>query len=108
MVLVKILKFFHVFIFGKISQQNVLTFLESKKASLDYKKQKVEKVEKSGFFIFPKGLVHGFGKKFEIFPCFHFSQKNSQQNVFGDILDILESKKAFFKSRTCSDRIKKR
>ena len=82
-------------------------FLESKKASLDYKKQKVDKVEKSGFFIFPKGLVHGFGKKFEIFPCFHFSQKNSQQNVFGDILDILESKKAFFKSHTCSDRIKK-
>ena len=38
---------------------------------------------------------------------FSFLAKNSQQNVFDDILDILESKKAFFKSHTCSDRIKK-
>ena len=36
-------------------------------------------------------------KKFEIFPCFYFFAKNSQQNVFDD---ILESKKAFLKSRT--------
>ena len=33
--------------------------------------------------------------------------KNNQQNVFGDILDILESKKDFLKSRTCKDCIKK-
>ena len=39
-------------------------------------------------------------KKFEIFPCFYFFAKNSQQNVFDDILDILGSKKAFLKSRT--------
>ena len=39
---------------------------------------------------------------------FIFFAKNSQQNVFGDIPDILESKKAFFKSRTCSDCIKKK
>ena len=40
-------------------------------------------------------------KKFEIFPCFYFFfAKKSQQNVFGDIPDILESKKAFLKSRT--------
>ena len=51
MVLVKSLKFYHVFIFGKISQQNVFdVVLESQKAFLDYKKQKVKKVEKSGFF----------------------------------------------------------
>ena len=36
----------------------------------------------------------------KFFPYFPFWQKNSQQNVFDDILDILESKKAFFKSRT--------
>ena len=35
---------------------------------------------------------------------FLFFAKNSQQNAFGD---ILQSKKAFFKSRTCSDCIKK-
>ena len=51
MVLVKNLKFFHVFIFGKINQQNVFdVILESQKALLDYKKQKVKKVKKSGFF----------------------------------------------------------
>ena len=44
MVLEKILKFFHVFIFGKISQQNVFDiFLESEKASLDYKKRKLKR-----------------------------------------------------------------
>ena len=47
MVLVKNMKFFNVFIFGKISQQNVFDLiLESKKAFLDYKKQKVKKVKK--------------------------------------------------------------
>ena len=39
MVLVKNLKFFHVFIFGKINQQDVFDIiLESQKAFLDYKK----------------------------------------------------------------------
>ena len=37
---------------------------------------------------------------------FLFFAKNSQQNVFDNIVHILESKKAFFKSRTCSDCIK--
>jgi len=45
------LKFSHLFIFGEISEQNVFdVILESKKAFLDYKKQKVKKVEKLGFF----------------------------------------------------------
>ena len=42
---------FHVFIFGKINHQNVFDVtLESQKTFLDYKKQKLKKVEKSGFF----------------------------------------------------------
>ena len=41
--------------------------LERKQAFLDYKK---EKVKKSKIRIFPKGLVHGFGQKFEHFPSF--------------------------------------
>ena len=61
---------FSMLIFGKINQQNVFdVILESQKAFLDNKKQKVEKVEKSGFF--PRGLVHGFGKKIEFFSCFY-------------------------------------
>ena len=71
MVWVKNLKYSHVFIFYKISQQNVFdVILESQKAFLDYKKQKVKKVEKTG--IFPKGLVHGFGKKIGNFSMFIF------------------------------------
>ena len=51
MVLVQNWKFFHVFIFGKINPQNVFdVILESQKTFLDYKKQKVKKVKKSGFF----------------------------------------------------------
>ena len=53
MVLVKDLKFFHVFIFGKINHQNVFDLtLEGQKTFLDYKKQKVKKVEKSEFYFF--------------------------------------------------------
>ena len=69
MVLVQNLKFFHVFIFGKINHQNVFDVIpESRKSFLDYKKQKVKKVEKSGFF--QRGIVHGFDKKLEIFFIF--------------------------------------
>ena len=51
MVLVNKLKFFYVFIFGKMNQQNMFgVILESQKALLDYKKQKVKKVGESGFF----------------------------------------------------------
>ena len=46
MVLVKRLKIFHHFIFGKIREESVFDeILERKKAFLDYKKQKVKKVK---------------------------------------------------------------
>ena len=67
-------------------------FLESEKASLDYKKRELKRSKNHDF---SKGVSpYGFGEQFEIFPCFPFWQKNSQQNVFDDIPDILESKKA--------------
>ena len=44
------MKFSHLFIYGEISEQNVFdVILESKKAFLDYKKQKVKKVENQDF-----------------------------------------------------------
>ena len=71
MVLVKNLKFFHLFIFGKIREENVFDdILERKQAFLDYKKEKVKKVKN---WDFSKG-VHGFGQKFENFPSFYFWQ----------------------------------
>ena len=46
MVLIINLEFFQLFIFGKISKQNVFDdILEMKKAFLDYKKQKVKKAK---------------------------------------------------------------
>ena len=51
MVLVKNLKFFHLFIFGKIRQENVFDDIrERKKACLDHEKQKVKKVAESAYF----------------------------------------------------------
>ena len=50
MVLVKNLKIFQFFIFGKISKQNVFDdILERKKAFLDYKKHKVKTVKNWDF-----------------------------------------------------------
>ena len=46
MVLVKNLKIFHFFIFGKIREENVFDdILERKQAFLDYKKEEVKKVK---------------------------------------------------------------
>ena len=43
MVLIKNVKIFHLFIFGKIREENVFDhILEMKKAFLDYKKEKVK------------------------------------------------------------------
>ena len=58
MFLVKHLKFFHLFIFGKISQQNVFdVILESKKAFLD---SKIAKLKKSKNRDFSKGVSPWF------------------------------------------------
>ena len=52
--------------------------LERKKALLDYKNRKLKK---SKIGIFPKGLVHGFGQKFENFPLFYFWQNQLAKRV---------------------------
>ena len=59
MVLVKNLKFFHVFISGKINHQNVFdVILESQKTFLDYKK--TESLKSQKIRIFPKGVSPWF------------------------------------------------
>ena len=35
---------------------------------------------------FSKGLVYGFGRKFEILLTFRFMQKKNREKVFGDVL----------------------
>ena len=72
MVLVKNLKIFHLFIFGKMREENVFDdILERKKAFLDYKKEKVKTLKN---WDFSKGVTHGFDQKFEKFPSFYFWQ----------------------------------
>ena len=78
MVLVKNLKFFHVFIFGKINHQNVFdVILESQKEFLDYKKRKVKKVEILVFF--QRGWGWAIGQKFEIFSMFLFLARSTSK-----------------------------
>ena len=50
MVLIRNFKIFHLFIFGKIGEENVFDhILEMKKAFLDYKKEKVKTVKNWDF-----------------------------------------------------------
>ena len=61
MVFVKNVKIFHLFIFGKIREENVFDdILERKKAVLDYKKQKVQKIKN---WDFSKGVSPWFLSK---------------------------------------------
>ena len=61
MVLVKSLKIFHFFIFGKIREEHVFdNILERKKGFLDYKKEKVKKVKN---WDFSKGVSPWFWSK---------------------------------------------
>ena len=67
MVFVKKCKIFHLFISSKIGEGNMFRdILETRNACLDHKNKEVKNTRKIG--IFPKGLVHSFGHKFETFP----------------------------------------
>ena len=86
MISVKNSKFFHVFILGKIGEENVFRdILDRKNALLDYKNIKLKK---SKNWDFSKG-VHAFCQNF--FYVFVLG-KIRQDNVFHD---ILERKNAF-------------
>ena len=72
MVLFQNWPFFHLFVLGKIGQENMFyDILEGKNAFLNYKNKRVKIRE---IYIFPKGLVHGFGQKLAIFPTVIFWQ----------------------------------
>ena len=64
--------------------------LERKKL---FKTIKNKRLKSPKIGIFPKGLLHGFGKNLKIFHLFIIG-KISQQNVFDD---ILERKKSVFR-----------
>ena len=69
-------------------------FLKGRNAFVDYIKKKLKS---SKNWIFPKGLVHGFGQRLVIFPHFYFRENMpekcvlNQEKVFYDILDKKET-----------------
>ena len=85
MVLVKTVKFGHVFIFRRLSQKNVFdNILETKKCFQDHKNEKLKKSKNWDFF---KGVSPCFGQKCKIWPCFYFSQNKPPKNEFNNILE---------------------
>ena len=72
MIFVKKLKFFHVLSLSKIDREKLFSDVLGKKEAIkDYKNDRLRKTQNSNF---SKGLVHGFGQKFEIFLPFRFMQ----------------------------------
>ena len=76
----KKLKFFHVLFLSKIDPEKLFGDVLDKSKPL--KSIKTSVYEKCKIRIFPKGLVHGFGQKFEIFLTFRFMQNTPRKNTF--------------------------
>ena len=73
MILVKKLKFFHLFCLSKIDREKLFAdVLDKKEAFKDYKNNCLQKRK---IITFLKGLVHRFGQKFEISKTFNFYAK---------------------------------
>ena len=92
-IFVKNWRFFHLFILGKIGQENVFyDILERKNAFLDYKNIKLKKGKNWDFsyrknWDFFKGVSQWFlSKKWQFFHLFILG-KIGQEKVFYDILD---------------------
>ena len=69
--------------------------LKGRNAFLDYIKKKLKS---SNNWIFPKGLVHGFGQKLVIFQDFYFREYRPEECVLnqkGVFYDIVEGRNAF-------------
>ena len=80
MILVKKLKFFHLLCLSKINRENFLLTFEIKKKPL--KTIKTTVYEKRKIRIFPKGLVHRFGQKFEISSTLIFMQNRPRTSIW--------------------------
>ena len=80
MILVKKLKFFHLLCLSKIDREKLFgDVLEKKEAFKDYKKKCLRKRK---IRIFPNGLVHGFGQKFEISSTLNFMQNRPRKSIW--------------------------
>ena len=89
MALIQKWPFFHLFVLGNISQENVFYDIPERKNA--FLGQKNKKFKKWKIDIFLKGLTHGFGPRMAICPTI-FLGKIGQENVF---YEIVERKNAF-------------
>ena len=80
MILVKKLKFFHLLWLSKIDREKVFADVLVKNKPL--KTIKTTVYEKRKIRIFPKGLVHRFGKKFEISSTLIFMQNRPRKSIW--------------------------
>ena len=80
MILVKKLKFFHLLYLSKIDRERVFANLLEKKKP--FKTIKTTVYEKRKIRIFPKGLVHRFGQKFEISSTLIFMQSRPRKSIW--------------------------
>ena len=80
MILVKKLKFFHLFYLSKIDREKVFAdVLAKKEAFKDYKNNGLQKRK---IRIFPKGLVHRFDQKLEISTTLIFMQNRPRKSIW--------------------------
>ena len=78
--MVKKLKFFHLLCLSKIDRKEVFADdLDKNEAFKDYK---TTGYEKGKIRIFPKGLVHCFGQKFEISSTLIFMQNGPRKSIW--------------------------
>ena len=80
MILVKKLKFFHLFCLSKIDREKLFGDLLDKRKPLQTIKTSVYEYRKTR--IFPNGLVNGFGKKFKISSTLNFMQNTPRKSIW--------------------------
>ena len=80
MILIKKSKFFHVLCLSKRDREKVIADVLDKKKAL--KTIKTTVYEKRKIRIFPKGLVHHFGQKFEISAALIFTQNGPRKSIW--------------------------
>ena len=76
----KKLKFFHVLCVSKTDRKKLFTEVLDKRKPL--KSTKTSVYEKRKIRIFPNGLVHGFGQKFEISSTLNFMQNRPRKSIW--------------------------
>ena len=80
MILVKKLKLFHLLCLSRIDREKVFADVLDKKETL--KTVKTTVYGKRKIRIFPKGLVHPFGQKLEIFSTLIFMQNRPRKRIW--------------------------